>query len=138
MTEVPRSMALSTQQLGLIHTEVKMFPYWYSELQQTRDDAIGQIYSRPPSDTPYVSRSRSTTSSVERVVLNILCNPQVVRLEQIVNACLDLYTTSPNRDKVMLRQLWRGKHTEVLPEDVLLRYHAIKAQSCPDTQELGY
>jgi len=120
------------QSLHHLHEEIRLFPAWLRELHDIESDAYSSQYTRPPSDTPFVSGGWRVNSPVERIVINVLCKDHVVQLATIVRACLALYLACQNKDKVVLVQLWRGKHHDMLPEDVLLRYEVLKSQTIPN------
>jgi len=117
--------------LQSLHNEIKYFPLTLHELREIKEDAIYTQYTRPPTNTEYVSGARSCASPVERIVIHMLMKPHVEHMERVVRACIWLYQESSRAEKVMLIQTWRGKHHKVLPDDMLLHYERLKICNTP-------
>jgi hypothetical protein len=118
----------------MARAELSQIHRYASQLRQIRSSAVATLFVRPSYDTPMVTRSGWETSPVEAVVINRLCAPHTVYLEQIVRCAAHLYDSATPKEQQQLRVLWTGGHIDELYMDSFARrYAALKDPTGPST-----
>ena len=109
-----------------LQAELSNFYTNLRELIDLRADAVASIMSRPSDDIPYVSQGKNTSSPVERIVIMLVDDGGVKHLQEMVDACIALYQEVPHAWQELLKNVWRDKHHDDLPEELLRKYESLR------------